>query len=389
MRTARIPTLADLLSPVDLDTFLADYWEKRPLHVPGPDRSFDCVLSLDDIDAVLAYTATPNVPPYSLAHDGPTLPEMDPANFMRPLGRLQKRDSLLIGAIHRRWPPIAVLCAETQAVLRHRIGATVVLSPGQERALPLHYDTPSVIAMQLYGEKEWQIWEPIEDKPLRVRPVAEVEVEGRSSQRFLMRPGDVLYVPRGLPHRCLAGDGPSLHLSMYIDPFTWRDLLSHALDDVTDSDARLRQALPAGFAASEGVPAAVDEQFRGLLAAVVEQATSGGAADRLATSFIEGMPALPGASYTNAFEAARVQSGSIVQKSPGAVCVVRSLGLQAEIQYPGGTMAAPLHLLPALQFIASAGGPFAVRDLPGLEEEAQLVLVRRLIREALLRVAAE
>ncbi len=357
--------------------------------MPGPERNFDAVLSLDDIDTVLAYTSSPNTPPYSLAHDGPTLPEMDPASYMRPLGKVREGSSLLIGAIHRRWPPIATLCAQTQATLRHPIGATIILSPGGERALPLHYDVPSVFAMQLYGEKEWQIWEPVEDKPLRVHPPNVAEVETRPGERIVLQPGDVLYVPRGHPHRCLSGEGPSLHLSMYVDMFTWRDLLMHALEDLADADARLRQALPVGFAASGDVPAAVEAQFRDLLAGVLEQASCGRAADRLAASFIDSIPAMPGGIYTNSFEAERVQPETLLQKRPGAVCIARNLGLKAEFQYPGGTIAMPIHVLPALQFLVEVTGLFAVRDLPGLDEAAQLVLVRRLVREAFLGVAAE
>lgn len=387
MHSADVPTLADLLSPIDLDTFLSEYWEKKPLHVRGPERNFDALLSLADLDTILAYTFAPNVAPYATAHASSPQPQMEPASFTKPLERLRAGETVLIGSLHLRWPPIAVLCRETRATLRHPVGATSVLTPGREHGLALHYDLPSVLVMQLHGEKEWQLYEPLDDKPMSIRPLAEAEVEGLPYRSIWLRPGDVLYVPRGLPHRCYSGDGPSLHLSMYIDVLTWKDLLAQVLDVAAAGDARLRQALPPGLVGGDQLPPAIGDEFRNLLRQVMDQASAEAAVERLTTSFIASMPQLPGGTFSEVFDAHRVEAGTQLEKRPGSICHVREMGLTAEIQYPGGALAAPMYLLPALRFIAAAGGPFAAGDLPELPENDQLVLVRRLIREGLLRVS--
>lgn len=96
-----------------------------------------------------------------------------------------------------------------------------------------------------------------------------------------------------------------------------------------------------------------------------------------------------------------VNLNSIVAKRQGMVCWIFRQdeipihfagypqgGDYISIQFPGNEVRGPGWLEPAYRFIAETE-TFAVKDLPdSLSDNAKLVLVRRLIREGLLRVVS-
>jgi hypothetical protein len=58
----------------------------------------------------------------------------------------------------------------------------------------------------------------------------------------------------------------------------------------------------------------------------------------------------------------------------------------ARLEFEGRTLSFPPHVQGDLEFVLRADGPFSAADLPGtLDDEGRLVLVRRLVREGLLR----
>jgi hypothetical protein len=96
------------------------------------------------------------------------------------------------------------------------------------------------------------------------------------------------------------------------------------------------------------------------------------------------MPVLPdGVLVRQALE----RADQLVEKRSGMPCRVEVAGEQAVIQFPGGALVAPARTAEALRFIAGAARPFRPAELPGpLNEDAKLVLAKRLVKEGLLIV---
>ena len=75
----------------------------------------------------------------------------------------------------------------------------------------------------------------------------ESRLEGALLTELTLRPGDVLYVPRGMPHCAMAKDSTSLHLTVSITPLYWMDLLKAAVEQAAVHASALRRSLPIGF----------------------------------------------------------------------------------------------------------------------------------------------
>jgi hypothetical protein len=74
-----------------------------------------------------------------------------------------------------------------------------------------------------------------------------------------------------------------------------------------------------------------------------------------------------------------------IAKRHGMVCYLYDEDDKVVIGFPGGKVSGPASIRPAMEFIAAAGEPFRLADLPGaLSLRSKEVLVRRLIRYGLL-----
>lgn len=118
-------------------------------------------------------------------------------------------------------------------------------TPAGHPGLDPHFDTQEVFVLQIGGAKAWEVYPA---------PVALPRVGGHgrtadvSDQPVLveavLRPGDLLHVPRGFAHRARAlPDAPSLHLTLTVAAFEWADVLHALVDRAAGRDVRLRQAV--------------------------------------------------------------------------------------------------------------------------------------------------
>jgi ribosomal protein L16 Arg81 hydroxylase len=79
----------------------------------------------------------------------------------------------------------------------------------------VHRDDADVLAVQLHGEKRWQVYGGPADGAWQ--PEREEGDPGARTLDAVLRPGEVLYVPRGFAHAATAvGEGPSVHLSLTV-----------------------------------------------------------------------------------------------------------------------------------------------------------------------------
>jgi ribosomal protein L16 Arg81 hydroxylase len=109
--------------------------------------------------------------------------------------------------------PIRNLMREIEARLHAELKAYVFYTPCDSTGMLPHRDGSHVLAVQIAGAKEWRV----SDSPDQIdaRPGLNVDVNSHTDS-FVMEPGDVLYLPHGLPHVATARGGTSLHLTYTI-----------------------------------------------------------------------------------------------------------------------------------------------------------------------------
>mmetsp|Transcript_14583 Transcript_14583/g.26151 ORF Transcript_14583/g.26151 Transcript_14583/m.26151 type:complete len:519 (+) Transcript_14583:93-1649(+) len=152
--------------------------------------------------------------------------------------------------------PISQLEAEFSTLW----GANVYLTAAGTQGLAPHYDDVEVFVVQTEGSKRWKVHGPTEPfQELALESSADLEEVGPLLLDVTLKPGDILYLPRGTTHYALAtGSEPSVHitLSTHSGKDTFFGLLdkgfSRLLDAAASSDKNFRQALPVGYLKRNG-----------------------------------------------------------------------------------------------------------------------------------------
>jgi ribosomal protein L16 Arg81 hydroxylase len=394
--------LSSLLAPTGADQFFRDYWEKEALFIDREDPScYAGILTSADIDAVIAFTRPKCVDPAAFSREPPRArtyvqgwlaerPAPEAVSYPSASDFRRAYDegkTVVLMTMQQRWLPVAALCRNLEAVFHCPVHANLYLTPPGAQGFDAHFDPHEVFVLQMEGAKHWRLYGP----PPRELPLADERFDTPrdrlgTPRDVHLKPGDLLYVPRGHVHEAFTADGPSLHLTVGVNVYRWVDLLHEALDALSRRDVRFRRSLPPGLLDGRPPGAEVSARVRNLLATLAERVDSAEAVARLGDHFFGQLPVMPRNLFGPPESSDEVELDTVLEKAPGVICRVVEEGGWVGVEVPGGRFGGPAKILPALRFLAGSGR-FAVRELPdGLGDEGKRVLARRLLRERLLRV---
>ena len=139
--------------------------------------------------------------------------------------------SLVANDLQTLHPPIAQVSEFLARTFAAQIGANAYCSFKGVQAFNAHYDNHDVFAVQTEGEKVWRIYETQIEMPVDLPPDTQEtrcwleQARGPLVSEIRMRPGDVLYLPRGRFHEAIADGLPSLHVTFSVTALYGRILL--------------------------------------------------------------------------------------------------------------------------------------------------------------------
>ncbi|MCA1244599.1 cupin domain-containing protein [Stappia stellulata] len=239
-------TLADLLSPLSPDRFVREVFEVRPMLFEARGRAFDGLFGIERVDEMLSSLTTRSAL-VRLYRNGEPVARKDYERVRRLAGERHRDfidydavvDQHLNGAtinlrfVERRSAALAALCRECATVFASASHASAFLTPPRSHGLRPHYDLIDAFMLQVSGEKRWDVWvEDCNRLALRTRGYDPETVRRQVAARppdhsFLLRPGDVLYLPRGFTHVTYSNADcrPSLHVAVSVDPVRTHDVV--------------------------------------------------------------------------------------------------------------------------------------------------------------------
>ncbi|MFB9236431.1 cupin domain-containing protein [Plantactinospora siamensis] len=391
----------------DPAAFVTEHWGRAPLLSRaaelGNPAGFTDLLSPADADELLSRRGL-RTPFLRVAKDGELLPAArytggggsgaeitDQVLDERVLALYADGATLVLQGLHRLWPPLVDLARELGLALGHPLQVNAYLTPAGSQGFATHYDTHDVFVLQVDGRKHWRIHPPVLPEPLerqawggRADEVSAV-ASGPPALDVVLAPGDALYLPRGWLHSAQAQETSSLHLTVGIRALT-RYALVEELLGLAAEDPRLRATLPFGLDLTD--PDQLAPELAETIAALrdwLPGADPAALADRLRRRSWPAARPAPIRPLAQAAAADRIDADTRVaprrglpwRLSPGAPGRIT-------LRVPDRTLDLPEGCEPALRAVLS-GAVDRVGDLPGLDEDAdRVVLARRLLREAVL-----
>lgn len=256
---------ADLTAPVPPERFMAEFYGRQPLHVsapPGSDRA--SLLSwarMSDLLGILPHWTEANLKLIMNSR------AVDPGFFMgeaKEAGAPRRAEpakvdvflamgaSLVANSVEEISPEIRQVTDALGDQFSGRAGANAYCSFKAIQAFQSHCDLHEVFALHCEGEKVWNIYENRAEAPVAPLegPDAQALIDrakGKVMMQVRMRPGDLLYIPRGFYHDALASSEASLHLTFSVIPLTGRAIFG-LLEEHGVADPLFREYLPDGRA---------------------------------------------------------------------------------------------------------------------------------------------
>lgn len=394
-------TLEQLLSPVPPHAFLQEYWEQRPLVLQRTSSSYyQSLLTAADVDRLVT-TSDLTYPEFRLVRSGEPLPLSDytkstaassgvsrrVADPDRIVEQYQNGATVILQGLHRSWSPLATLCRSLEAVLSHPTQTNIYVTPPRSQGFAPHYDTHDVFILQIDGSKHWRLY----DSPVLLPDRSQgYQAEGAPTGQLLceldLKPGDLLYLPRGFIHEALTSEQRSIHVTLGIPGFTWTDLLTEAVSGCR-KDERFRRNLPPGFAASEELRSAMAAELVELAAELTRPEAALRAVDRMIDRFINTRRPISSERLFLSESLAELGPRTAVQRRPEVLFRMRSEAERVRLTFQGKEVELPAYSAASVAF-CTRPEPFCAADLPDeLDASGKLVLVRRLLREGFLQYA--
>ncbi|AVZ38451.1 MULTISPECIES: cupin domain-containing protein [unclassified Dietzia] len=389
------------------DEFAARVWGQRPLLTRAAElpRDFTDLLSPAMVDEIIAERGV-RTPFVRMAREG-TL--VDRACFTRSAGfgaqiadqldpdgvltQFAAGATIVLQGLHRFWPPIIDFVRGITSDVGHPVQTNAYITPPANRGFDPHYDVHDVFVLQVSGTKRWRVHEPVHRHPLPDQPWTDHReaIAERSRDEpvtdAVLEPGDCLYLPRGWVHSAEAQGDTSIHLTVGVAPLTGYDM-ARAVIEALASEEELRASLPFGLAPADAARAEPQaREVLDVLARLIEERReelSDLSGDSLAKKYLDltRPAAIRPLATLDAVDSLHVDTplrwrdglhGSIDESGSDTVV----------LRLPTKAITFPAICAPALR-AAMTGDPVTAGVLPGLDEADGLVVLRRLLREAVL-----
>lgn len=225
--------------------FLRDYWQKRPLLVRNAFPGFVPPVTPEDLAglaceqaALSRLVARDRAGDKWMLRHGP----FDEAMFPQ----LGDHDwTLLVQDVDKWDADVAALLPAFDFLPRWRIDDVMVSFAATGGSVGAHVDQYDVFLLQGLGHRRWQV-DTQKDPPLHFRKDVELKLLQRfnPSHEWVLGPGDMLYLPPGVPHHGVAED-PCLTFSIGMRAPSASELLGDFVDTLAaEADDSLRYADP-------------------------------------------------------------------------------------------------------------------------------------------------
>ena len=298
----------------------------------------------------------------------------------------------MINEIERFWKPLKELCRDMQNSFSHKTVANMYLTPPNQKALKPHYDTHDVFVLQIHGEKHWKLYDANYPTPMihSHQPIFNSE-QLRNERNIKISAGDLLYIPRGIPHEAITKDQSSIHLTIGVYPTQWMDLIAKAVQQLAYTDIEFRQALPLGFLnTNEKQPGLGDDlnrKMKTLIKKVADRATLESALQLTAEEFRNEHKPMGDGHFAHLDQLDKVSADTVLVHRDGLSSKVQVVSNASRIIFPGNVVKGPAQIAPCLKYISNNPNGFKIKDIPLLNEDNKIKLSKRLIRGGLLKIA--
>jgi hypothetical protein len=375
------------------------HWEKEPLHIRrNLNDNYSDVLTVGELDR---YFQADNLSPDFLrAHRGgtdcpleiwTTVEQRKNSNPYRIVAveklfqLFNEGATIILSAAEAAIPSLKRFACALERELEMSIQTNVYITPAETRGFDWHYDVHDFFVLQICGSKQWRLYDQpvplsVESDGARMMEYETVE----PTQAIDMRPGDLLYLPRGTVHIAPAIDEASVHVTVGLLSKYWFHLIEE-LAALAREDGVFRRALPLGFS-SDQEWTAFSEQFNHELQVLLGRVAVKDLVERLHVEFLNTQKPARTARFADLLSLDRLHLDSTISRRPGFNYAIEQNPDSLVVKFAHHEMKMPGFLVLTVESLLRTE-PHTIREIKGpLSDEGRLQLVRKFVQAGALRI---
>ncbi|MDK2777332.1 MAG: cupin domain-containing protein [Pseudomonadota bacterium] len=236
-----------LLGDLTVEEFLRDYWHKKPLLIRNAWPGFEPLLSAQELAGLSLEEEIESRIVEEQGKDGPWSIRKGPFSEDDYQALPESHWTLLVQAVDHWIPEAAALLEHFRFIPGWRIDDLMISYAVDGGSVGPHYDQYDVFLLQAEGQREWRIGQMCgEDTPFLKGPKIRILENFEESGRWVLNPGDMLYLPPALAHYGIAqGECQTYSIGFRapalaeLAPMVLDDVMDHACDDQRYADPDL------------------------------------------------------------------------------------------------------------------------------------------------------
>ncbi|WP_232349087.1 cupin domain-containing protein [Neptunomonas qingdaonensis] len=215
------------------ETFLRDYWQKKPLLIRNAFPDFEPPVSADELAGLACEEDVESRLVIQDAEGEQWALENGPFEDMRFSSLPESHWTLLVQAVDHWVPEANALLEQFRFIPSWRIDDLMVSYATKGGGVGPHYDNYDVFLIQASGQRRWEIGGIFgEDSPRRDDTPVMILPEWQAEETFLLNPGDMLYIPPRVGHNGTAESDDCMTYSVGFRAPSHADILRQFTDFV-------------------------------------------------------------------------------------------------------------------------------------------------------------
>lgn len=234
-----------ILRPLGAAEFLSTYFGIKYLYVSGRPGRFSDLISWEAVNGLLRHQYLRSF--LRLVKDGKRVVDIESlfkgtyVDATDLTAHLRQGATLILNRVDEMHEPATILCSTLERTLEMPVRATMYAGWRSTKGFDIHSDDHDVFILQIAGRKHWKLYgNP--DQSGRT-PLDRRETPLGSQWEGILNDGDLLYIPRGIPHVAVPCNEPTLHLTIGLHSMTGLDLVRWAVEQIKN-DQLLARAIP-------------------------------------------------------------------------------------------------------------------------------------------------
>jgi 50S ribosomal protein L16 3-hydroxylase len=219
------------LNNFDIETFLRDYWQQKPLLIRSAFADWANPLEPDELAGL---ACEPEVESrLIIGAQGSWAVEHGPLAEARFAALGQEPSTLLVQAVDHHVPEVAALLAPFRFIPNWRIDDVMVSYATDGGGVGPHFDQYDVFLIQGHGQRRWRVGQLCDDtSALLPHDELRLLADFQATDEWLLEPGDILYVPPRIAHDGVAVGDDCMTYSIGFRAPSRHELITSFADDL-------------------------------------------------------------------------------------------------------------------------------------------------------------